>query len=267
MFDTVALGTYVPGHSLLHRLDPRTKLLAVLVYSVGIFFLRRWPELAVAAAFAALAAAASGLPVRFLWRGLRPVLIFLFVAFALNALLTEGEPLYRLGPLTLTREGVVLGGLVTVRLVLLVVVTSLLTLTTTPIALTDGLERLLRPLQRVGVPAAELALMMTIALRFIPTLMEEAQRIRRAQEARGARFVGGSPLAQAQAVLPLLVPLFVAAFRRADELAVAMEARGYRGGRGRTRMRELRFGPADAAAGAVVLACAAAAAALRLLGG
>lgn len=253
MLDLAYLGQYVPGDGLLHRLDPRTKLLGVLLFSVLVFMVRDAAGIGLALALAAVAVAAARLSPRLLLRGLRPILVLLALTVVLNAFLTPGEALWRLGPLRVTRQGLELSVLMAVRLVLLVVVASLLTLTTTPIALTDGMERLLRPLERIGVPAGELALMMTIALRFIPTLTEEAQRILKAQEARGARFRVRGPLRQVQAVLPVLIPLFVASFRRAEELAVAMEARGYRGGRGRTRMRELAFGPADALAGAVLL--------------
>lgn len=254
MVDLAAMGQYVPGDSYLHRLDPRTKLLAVLLYSVLIFIIRTPATFAVAAGFALVAVLLSRLAPRFLWRGLRPILIFVVIAFVLNVLLTDGESWFKLGPVTVTREGVQLGWLMAARLVLLVLFSSLMTMTTTPIALTDGLERVLRPFKAVGLPAAELALMMTIALRFIPTLLDEAERIMKAQQARGARFQVGGPLAQVRAMLPVMVPLFVASFRRADELAVAMEARGYRGGAGRTRMKELRFGYRDALAGAAALA-------------
>ncbi|BDG62253.1 energy-coupling factor transporter transmembrane component T family protein [Caldinitratiruptor microaerophilus] len=266
MLDLQLIGQYVPGTSFLHRLDPRTKLVGVIAYSVLIFFLRDAVGIGLAFALAAAAVAAGRLSPALLLRGLQPVLVLLVLTVALNAVLTPGQPLGRLGPVTVTREGLALSALMAARLVLLVVVASLLTLTTTPIALTDGVERLLRPLSRVGVPAAELALMMTIALRFIPTLMEEAQRILKAQEARGARLRAQGPLRQVQALLPILVPLFVAAFRRADELAVAMEARGYRGGQGRTRMRELAFGPADAVAAALLAAWAGAVIAWRWWG-
>lgn len=258
MLDLATMGQYVPGDSFLHRLDPRTKLLAVLLYSVILFLIRTPGAFALAAGFALLAVLLAGLAPRFLWRGLRPVLIFLAITFVLNVLLTEGEPWFQVGPVTVTREGVQLGALMAARLILLVLFSSLLTLTTTPLALTDGLERVLRPFRAVGLPAAELALMMTIALRFIPTLLDEAERILKAQQARGARLQAGGPLAQLRAMVPVLVPLFVAAFRRADELAVAMEARGYRGGAGRTRMKALRFGYRDALAGAGTLAFAAA---------
>ncbi|OTA40087.1 MAG: transporter, partial [Symbiobacterium thermophilum] len=173
------------------------------------------------------------IPLRHILRGLRPILVFLIITALFNLFLTPGEPLLRIGPLVATREGLRLVGVTTTRLLLLVTIASILTLTTSPIRLTDGLEMMLRPLRPIGVPAHELALMMTIALRFIPTLAEEAERIMRAQQARGASFSTGSLLARVRSLVPVLVPLFVAAFRRADELATAMEARGYRGGEGR----------------------------------
>lgn len=241
----VTIGQYYPGRSFLHQVDPRTKLTAVFLYSILIFLVREPRGFYLVGGFALVSLAASRIPPLTLLRGLRPILIFLIITVALNALLTPGETLWRWGFINITREGLSFGGLMALRLVLLVLVTSLLTLTTTPIALTDGLEQILRPFQRIGLPAAELALMMTIALRFVPTLFDEAQRILRAQQARGARLNAGGPMAQMKALLPILVPLFVAAFRRADELAVAMEARGYRGGRGRTRMKELHYGWRD----------------------
>lgn len=237
----VTVGQYFPGRSLLHRMDPRTKIMAVLLLSIAIFLPRGWIGYALTAVFTIGAVALSQVPPRFILRGLRPILLFLAIAVVFNAFLTPGEALYHIGKVTITREGLVLSAVAAVRLVLLVVTASLMTLTTSPIQLTDGLERLLRPLSPLGVPAHELALMMTIALRFIPTLAEEADRIMRAQMARGADFQSGNLLNRVKGLIPVMVPLFVAAFRRADELATAMEARGYRGGKGRTRMKELFF--------------------------
>jgi len=237
----VTVGQYFPGKSLLHRMDPRTKILAVLLLSVAIFLPRGWMGYVLTALFTLSAVALSQVPLRFILRGLRPILIFLGIAVVFNAFLTPGEALYHFGKFTITREGLILSLVASVRLVLLVITASLMTLTTSPIQLTDGLERLLRPLSPLGVPAHELALMMTIALRFIPTLAEEADRIMRAQMARGADFQSGNLVNRVKGLIPVMVPLFVAAFRRADELATAMESRGYRGGKGRTRMKELFF--------------------------
>lgn len=241
----LTIGQYFPGDSFLHRLDPRTKILGVIFLSVGIFLPKAWPGYALVALFCVTCVLLAQIPVKFILRGLKPILIFLAISVLFNMFLTPGEVLYRLGSWTITREGVILSLVAAFRLILLVVTASLLTLTTSPIRLTDGFERLLRPLSPIGVPAHELALMMTIALRFIPTLTEEADRIMRAQAARGADFQSGSLVSRVRGLIPVMVPLFVAAFRRADELATAMEARGYRGGQGRTKMIELHFGGKD----------------------
>ena len=244
------LGRYVPGESPVHRLDPRTKIGLLLAYTVVLFALRAWPAYAVMAAATLAAAITARVPPRYLLAGLRPVAWLVGLTLVLNLVAVPGEPLARLGPLVASRDGLELGARLAARLLLLVATASLLTLTTSPIALTDGLEALLRPLGR-WVPAHELAMMMTIALRFIPTLAQEAERIMKAQMARGADFQRGGPLRRLRSLVPLLVPLFVSAFRRADDLALAMEARGYRGGAGRTRYRELRLGAADALAAAL----------------
>lgn len=249
----VTVGQYFPGSSLLHRLDPRTKILAVIVLSVTIFLPRSWTGYALTAGFILLSVMLAQIPIKFILRGLRPILVFLVITVVFNMLMTPGEVLLRLWKLSITREGIVLSLTAASRLILLIVSASLLTLTTSPIRLTDGLERLLRPLSPLGVPAHELALMMTIALRFIPTLTEEADRIMRAQMARGGDFQSGSLVKRIRGLIPVMVPLFVAAFRRADDLAIAMEARGYRGGEGRTRMKELQFSSLDVG-GALVLA-------------
>lgn len=262
----ITVGQYFPGDSLVHRLDPRVKILAVLILSVAIFLPKSWPGYAVTGLFCLLAVSLARVPLRMILQGLRPILIFVLIAAVFNALLTPGEVLWRLGFVKVTREGLILSAVATVRLVLLVVTASLLTLTTSPIRLTDGLEALLRPLTPLGVPAHELALMMTIALRFIPTLTEEADRIMMAQTARGAEFTSGGIANRAKGLIPVLVPLFVAAFRRADELATAMEARGYRGGTGRTRMRELAFGAGDAVALVVLIVVLGAVVGLRVTG-
>jgi energy-coupling factor transport system permease protein len=262
----VTIGQYFPGDSFLHRLDPRTKLIAVLLLSVAIFLPRYFPGYLLVALFTMMAVALSQVPVKFILRGLKPIMIFMAITVLFNAFLTPGEPLLQIGRWAITREGLVLSAVAAVRLVLLVVSASLLTLTTSPILLTDGLERLLRPLAPLGVPAHELALMMTIALRFIPTLVEEADRIMRAQEARGADFRSGSLINRAKGLIPVMVPLFVAAFRRADELATAMEARGYRGGTGRTKMKQLAFSGADYRAWTVLALFTVAVVGLRVTG-
>jgi energy-coupling factor transport system permease protein len=251
---TVAIGQYVVGNSPLHRLDPRTKILAVLVFMTTLFIAKGvWGYLTLAV-FAFWAYIAAEISPAYMWRGLRPVLFILALTVTINLFWTRGEVLWRFGCLTVTREGLVLAATMGTRLVLLVITASLLTLTTSPIALTDGLEHLMAWGRRFGLPAHELALMLTIALRFIPTLIDEAEKIMKAQMARGADFTSGGLVQRAKSLLPLLVPLFVSAFRRADELATAMEARCYHGGEGRTRLRELRLGRLDFVAAALQLA-------------
>jgi energy-coupling factor transport system permease protein len=262
----LTIGQYFPGDSFLHRLDPRTKITGLILLSVAIFLPKAWPGYVLAAAVCLAALAIAQVPIKFILRGLRPIMIFLAITVVFNAFLTPGEPVAHIGRWAITREGLVLSAVAAVRLVLLVTVASLLTLTTSPIRLTDGFERMMRPLSPLGVPAHELALMMTIALRFIPTLTEEADRIMRAQAARGADFQSGNLMNRIRGLIPVMVPLFVAAFRRADELATAMEARGYRGGKGRTKMRELSFGGKDVVALLVLAAVVAAVGYLRFAG-
>ncbi len=257
-FRTFTFGQYVPVDSAVHRLDPRTKILATLFLVMIVFAVRTFPGLGVLTVFLAVAIAAGRIQPGYVLRGLRPVFWLLGIAVALQILFGEpgGHPVFHRGPLTITRENLVLGAFYGYRLILLVVATTLMTFTTSPVELTDGIERLLRPFRRVGVPAHELALMMTIALRFIPTLLEETEKIMKAQMARGAEFSQGSLIRRARALVPLLVPLFVSAFRRADALALAMEARCYRGGEHRTRMTELVIRPRDYVAGALIVLAA-----------
>lgn len=253
MFRSVIIGQYYPVESPVHALDPRTKILITFAFIIILFVANTAAMYAVLAAFSLGAVAVSRVPPRLILRGLRPVIFILVFTLGLHLFMTKGEPLFTLGPFAASREGAVQGGFTAVRLILLLFTTSLLTLTTSPISLTDGLESLMKPFQRVGVPAHELAMMMTIALRFIPTLMEEAERVMKAQMARGADFESGNVFQRARSLVPLLVPLFVSAFRRADDLAMAMEARCYRGGENRTRMKQLHAGFRDAVAGVVTL--------------
>lgn len=246
MTNAIVLGQFVPGDSPVHRLDPRTKILAMIAYIVLVFLVRAMPVFAVPLLFVLGALLASGVPARYALSSLRPMRWLIAFMFLINLFFTQGERvLFSWWIVRVTAEGVRQAVFISLRLILLVAGTSLLTLTTSPIALTDGLERLLKPLKRIRFPAHELAMMMTIALRFIPTLLEETERIRKAQMARGADFETGGPLARARAMVPLLVPLFVSAFRRADELAMAMESRCYHGGEGRTRMHELHYARRD----------------------
>ncbi len=250
MLKDITLGQYIPGDSPVHRMDPRSKIIIGFIYIIVLFFIRNILAYSLMALFTMVTTTVAVIPPRILLKGLRPVVFIIFLTFTLNLFLTPGgETIFTLGPLTVTGEGLLQGATMVFRLLLLIVTTSLLTLTTSPIDLTDGLERLMKPGQRIGIPAHELAMMMTIALRFIPTLMEEADRIMKAQMARGADFASGNLLRRAKSLIPLLVPLFVGAFRRADDLALAMEARGYRGGEGRTRYRQLRVTSVDYAAG------------------
>lgn len=246
MTNAIVLGQFVPGDSPVHRLDPRTKILAMIAYIVLVFLVRAMPVFAVPLLFVLGALLTSGVPARYALSSLRPMRWLIAFMFLINLFFTQGDRvLFSWWIIRVTAEGLRQAVFISLRLILLVAGTSLLTLTTSPIALTDGLERLLKPLKRIRFPAHELAMMMTIALRFIPTLLEETERIRKAQMARGADFETGGLLARARAMVPLLVPLFVSAFRRADELAMAMESRCYHGGEGRTRMHELHYARRD----------------------
>ena len=247
MLRDITIGQYYPADSFVHKLDPRFKILAVLAYIIAAFFVKTYIGLFVLLAFLTVAVAASRIPLKVLLRGLKAIYVLLGITFVFNALLSGGQTEYfRLWIFRLTREGLVRAVFMALRLIMLITGASLLTLTTAPIALTDGMERLLSPFAKLHFPAHEVAMMMTIALRFIPTRMEEADRIMKAQSARGASFDEGGLIKRAKSVIPLLVPLFVSAFRRAEELAMAMEVRCYHGGEGRTRLHVLRFTRRDA---------------------
>jgi len=238
---SITLGHYIPGNSLLHQLDPRVKLISLFILIVALFLIKTFNGFFFYIFFIGALFISSRLPWKYFFRGLKPVLFIVLFTLILHFLFTKGGEVYwRLGALTVEETGVFMGTFMTLRLILLVVTTLLITLTTSPVAFADGIEHLLRPLRPLGVPGYEIAMMMTIALRFIPTLMEESDKIRKAQMARGADFETGNIFRRARNMIPLLVPLFVGAFRRADDLAVAMEARCYRGGEQRTKMRELQ---------------------------
>lgn len=241
MINGITLGQYFPGESLIHQLDPRTKIIGTILFISSIFLAESYIAYGVLVAFSALSITISGVPCRLVIKSIKPLWLILLITLVIHLLTTPGHIIFAAGPIAITDAGLKQGILMSLRLVLLIVISSLLTFTTSPIVLTDGIERLLNPLKRIGVPAHELAMMMTIALRFIPTLIEETDRIMKAQIARGAEFSSGSIFKRAQNMIPLLVPLFISAFRRADELATAMEARCYRGGDNRTRMKELRL--------------------------
>jgi len=246
MLSDITLGQYFPGNSVIHRMDPRMKLILTIVYIVGVFMVGNLPGYAIALAFLYLIVRLSGIKFSYLVKGVKPLRFIIIFTFLLNLFFVQGEtPLVSLGFFTLTVEAVENAIFFALRLVFLVMGTSVLTLTTSPVQLTDGLERLLKPLSRFHFPSHELAMMMTIALRFIPTLLEETDKIKKAQMARGADFESGNLLERAKAMIPLLVPLFVSAFKRANDLAMAMEARCYRGGDHRTRLRELKYTKLD----------------------
>lgn len=255
MLKDLTLGQYFPGNSVVHRLDARTKILLTLFYMVLIFCIQNFSGYLLLGVFTVLVIRASEIPLRFILKGVKPLLFFILFTAVLNLFFSSGgQVLWQLGFLKITAEGVRYAALMILRIVFLVLGTSLLTYTTSPITLTDGIELLLRPFSKIGLPAHELAMMMSIALRFIPTLLEETDKIMKAQTARGADFETGNLLARAKALVPLLVPLFISAFRRADELAVAMECRCYRGGKNRTKMTEPKLHARDgAAAGLFVL--------------
>lgn len=242
---SLSVGQYLPGDSLVHARDPRAKLLATFAFMAALFLVGGWLGLVVLALGLLAAVLLARVPVGYLWRGLRPLFLLLVLTFLLQLLSYPGEPVLALGPLEVTREALDRGGFLSVRLLLLLLASTLLTLTTAPVALTDSLEWLLRPLRRLQVPGHEIALMMVIALRFIPTLLRELDDLIKAQRARGVEFTARDPRRLAEALLPLAVPLFVLSFRRADDLAIAMASRCYRGGEGRTRYREMRFTPGD----------------------
>ena len=246
MLNNITLGQYYPLKSVVHALDPRVKILLLIAYIVGVFIVPDLTGFILVVLYLLLACKLSKLPFRLLIKGLKPLRMILIFTFILNLFFTGGEtPLLNLGFATLTREGLINALRYSLRLIFLVLGSSLLTLTTAPVTLTDGLERLLSPLKVLHFPAHEMAMMMTIALRFSPTLLEEADKIMKAQSARGADFESGRLFERAKAMVPLLVPLFVSAFRRAGDLAMAMEARCYHGGEGRTRLHVLKVEKRD----------------------
>lgn len=241
MLKDITIGQYFPGETIIHRLDPRVKIIIIGLFIASLFFINSFYPYIFIVLFIGTVIKIAKLPLKFILKGLKPLYFIILITLLINIFMTKGEVLFYIGPLTVTKEGLSLAIFMALRLVFLITGTSLLTLTTSPIALTDGIEKLLSPFRIVGLPAHELAMMMTIALRFIPTLLEETDKIMKAQMARGADFESGNILNRARNLVPLLVPLFINAFRRADELATAMEARCYRGGENRTRLNELKL--------------------------
>lgn len=242
MLKEVTIGQYIPGDSFIHKLDPRTKIILSILFIACLFLVDKFVGYTLILAYLAAIIIIAKVPLRFIFNGLKPIFLLVVLTAVLNIFMIKGTVdtlVFKAGIFSVYKEGLVIAGLMAIRLILLIVGTSLLTLTTSPIELTDGIEMLLRPIGKEI--AHELAMMMTIALRFIPTLIDETDKIMKAQKARGADFESGGLVKKAKSLIPLLVPLFISSFRRADELAMAMEARGYRGGNGRTRMKVLKF--------------------------
>ena len=264
MLKDITLGQYFPGNTVVHRLDPRTKILLVVVYIVALFQARGWLGYGLVAAVTLLCTALSKIKLRSMFKGVKPMLFIIALTALLNIFYTAGTPI-RPGWI-ITWEGIARAVQMMLRIVLLISGTFLLTYTTSPIALTDGLELLLNPLKKLRAPVHEMTMMMSMALRFIPTLIQETDKIMSAQKARGADFETGSLPQRAKALLPILVPLFVSAFKRADELAVAMESRCYHGGEGRTRMKQIKMSTRDYIALALGAAFLALMIALKRLG-
>ena len=245
MLNNIMIGQYFPGDSFLHRMDARVKILLLLILLIEVFVFTSAPVYLLMMGITFLLIMTSKVPLRMVLRSLKPLWWIILFTFVLHLFSHPGREIYRIWQFVITQEGVEQGALISVRLMLLIVLSTLLTFTTSPLKLTDALESLLSPFKRLGLPAHELAMMMTIALRFIPTLISETDKIMKAQQSRGADFVTGSIMSRLKNMVPILVPLFLSAFRRADDLALAMEARCYRGGEGRTRMKEMKLGRLD----------------------
>ncbi len=246
MIKDITIGQYIPGESFVHKLDPRLKILISLLFIVDLFLVNNFKGYLFVLIFILTTILIANLSFKYIYSGLKPIFILLLITAVLNIFMTSGKELiYHWGFINIYKEGVLIAAFMIVRLVFLIMGTSILTLTTSPIELTDGIESLLKPFKRIGVPAHELAMMMTIALRFIPTLMDETDKIMKAQMARGADFESGNLIKRAKSLIPILVPLFISSFRRADELAMAMESRCYKGGEGRTRMKQLQVTKKD----------------------
>ena len=241
----ITIGQYYPADSVLHRLDPRVKLIGTFAFLFSLFAGKGIISYVIATIFLGSMIKLSKVPFKMIIKGLKAIIIILLITVSFNLFLTQGEVIFQLGFLKVTKEGISVAVFMGLRLIYLVMGASIMTLTTTPNDLTDGLESVLGPLKKIKIPVHEIAMMMSIALRFIPILMEETDRIMKAQKARGADFESGNLIEKAKAMVPLLVPLFISAFRRANDLAMAMEARCYRGGEGRTKMKPLRYEAAD----------------------
>ena len=253
MIRDITLGQFYPAQSPIHKLDARTKIIATLMFIVELFVVNNFWGFLIATAALFTVISVSKVPLKFIFRGLSAVFLIILFTFIINLLMVDGRVLCHWWIFTITYEGVERAFFMAVRLVLLIIGSSIMTLCTKPIELTDGLEKLLRPLSKIGVPSHEIALMMTIALRFIPTLMEETDKIIKAQQARGADFESGNIIQRAKNLIPILIPLFISSFRIAQDLALAMEARCYHGGEGRTRLNEIKFGRRDLVAAIILI--------------
>lgn len=252
MIRDITLGQYYPEQSVIHRLDARTKILGTLLYIIEIFLVNSFAGFGLVILALGVLIGISRVPVRFIFKGLKAVVFIILLTFVLNLFMFDGTVLWHWKFLTITYEGLYRSCFMALRLILLIIGTSMLTLTTKPMELTDGLEKLLKPFKRFGLPSHEIALMMSIALRFIPTLLEETDKIMKAQQARGADFESGNLIQRVKNMIPILIPLFVGSFRIAQDLALAMEARCYHGGVGRTRMKEIVFSRRDGVAGVLL---------------
>lgn len=252
MIRDITLGQYYPEQSVIHRLDARTKILGTLLYIIEIFLVNSFTGFGLVILALGVLIGISRVPVRFIFKGLKAVVFIILLTFVLNLFMFDGTVLWHWKFLTITYEGLYRSCFMALRLILLIIGTSMLTLTTKPMELTDGLEKLLKPFNRFGLPSHEIALMMSIALRFIPTLLEETDKIMKAQQARGADFESGNLIQRVKNMIPILIPLFVGSFRIAQDLALAMEARCYHGGVGRTRMKEIVFSRRDGMAGVLL---------------
>lgn len=241
MIRDITIGQYYPSDSLLHKLDPRTKIVGTFVYIISLFLFRSFAPLLVVIGFLAMVIKLSKVPFKHIVKGLKAIMFLLLFAVIFNLFLTPGKEIFRFGILKITEEGIRVAAFMGLRLILLIMGSTIMTFTTTPNNLTDGLEKLMNPLKKIKVPVHEIAMMMSIALRFIPILLEETDKIMKAQMARGADFESGNIFQKAKSLVPILVPLFISAFRRANDLAMAMEARCYRGGEGRTKMKPLQY--------------------------
>ena len=252
MIRDITLGQYYPEQSVIHRLDARTKILGTLLYIIEVFLVNSFAGFGLVILALGILIGISKVPVRFIFKGLKAVVFIILLTFVLNLFMFDGTVLWHWKFLTITYEGMYRSCFMALRLILLIIGTSMLTLTTKPMELTDGLEKLLKPFNRFGLPSHEIALMMSIALRFIPTLLEETDKIMKAQQARGADFESGNLIQRVKNMIPILIPLFVGSFRIAQDLALAMEARCYHGGVGRTRMKEIVFSRRDGVAGVLL---------------